>query len=77
MTVRYLTTLEVAEIIRESPENVRRRCASGQIAAKKLGQDWRIAEDAVVEFMTPSVSRSPRRRLTARQRRLLAERKSA
>lgn len=68
MTVKYLTAEEVAEIIRETPANVRRRCASGQIKAKRLGGQWRIAEDDLAHFMAAPRTGSPRNRLTKRQR---------
>lgn len=69
MTV-YLTTADVAEQIGETVDSVERRCARGQIAATKLGNRWRIHPDAVDAFMRPNnVVASPRRRLSARQRR--------
>lgn len=69
----YLTTGEVAEIIRETEENVRRRCASGQIKAKRLGGSWRVSEDDLAIFMEAPRTGSPRRRLTTRQRQQLGE----
>lgn len=66
--IRYLTTEEVAEIIRETPANVRRRCASGQIKAKRLGGQWRVTEDDLTNFMAAPRTGSPRNRLTKRQR---------
>lgn len=67
--MKYLTTAEVADLIRETPENVARRCASGQIAAARIGGSWRIGEDAVAEFMEPkNTRRSPRSRSTAGRR---------
>lgn len=69
--MNYLTVAEVAAIIRESEDQVRRRCATGQLKATKLGSKWRISEDAVVEFMVPGKRVTPRKRLTARQERQL------
>jgi excisionase family DNA binding protein len=71
--VKYLTTAEVAAIIRETEDSVRRRCATKQIRAKKLGDTWRINEDDLIEFMTGPPTRSPRKRLTARQRQQLGQ----
>lgn len=67
----YLTVSEVALRIRESEDQVRRRCATGQLKATKLGSKWRIAEEAVAEFMRPGTRVTPRKRLTARQERQL------
>lgn len=65
--MRYLTTVEVAEIIQETPDQVRRRCATKQLKAKRLGNSWRISEDDLAEFMAGPSTPSPRRRLTKRQ----------
>lgn len=47
----YLTTDEVAEIIRKSRDYVSRQCALGNIKARKLGNDWRIHRLEVDRFM--------------------------
>ncbi len=47
----YLTTAEVAEIVRMDPDYVARQCAAGNLRAKKLGTQWRIHRDAVTAFM--------------------------
>jgi excisionase family DNA binding protein len=66
--VRYLTTAEVAEELRKSPEWVAMQCRNGALAATKLGNDWRIAETAVAAFMTGGTP-SVRKRMSARQAR--------
>lgn len=40
-----LTTGEIAEILRMSPEWVRAQCDSGEMPAHKLGREWRIDAD--------------------------------
>lgn len=47
----YLTTSEVAEIIRTSEDYVARQCALGNLRAKKLGNEWRIHRTSVDAFM--------------------------
>lgn len=69
--MKYLTTTEVAEIIRETDDNVQRRCASGQIKAKRLGGRWLINEEDLTHFMAAPTTGSPRKRLTKRQRQQL------
>lgn len=65
-----LTTAEVAEILRERPENVARRCAAGQIRAVRIGGEWRISEDDLATFIAPTTkAKSPRVRSTAGRRR--------
>lgn len=49
----YMTTAEVAKIIRTSEDYVSRKCASGEIRAKKIGRTWRITREAVAAFMAP------------------------
>lgn len=71
--MKYLTTHEVAEVIREKEENVARRCASGQLKAKRLGGKWLVHEDDLTLFMENPRTGSPRKRLTARQRQQLGE----
>lgn len=66
--MKYYTTVEVAEIIKESPDTVRRRCATGQLRAKNIGGRWRVSENDLTEFMSGPPTRSPRKRLTKRQR---------
>lgn len=66
--MKWLTTAEVGEAIRETSENVSRRCATGQIRAKKLGGEWRIQEDDLVLFMAVNNTPAPRVRSTAGRR---------
>lgn len=61
----YLTTHEVAEIIRKSADYVARQCALGNLRAKKLGTDWRIHRDAVDVFMAGGVAPATRTRRRA------------
>lgn len=62
----WLNTAEVGELLRKTPEWVARQCHSGALRATKLGNDWRIEESAVAEFMSGPVP-AARKRLTARQ----------
>lgn len=71
--MKFLTTHEVAETIRETEENVARRCASGQIKAKRLGGKWLVNEVDLIIFMEAPRTGSPRKRLTTRQRQMLGE----
>lgn len=52
----YLTTVEVSEIIRTSPDYVSRQCALGNIRAKKVGHEWRIHRASVDAFMAQGVT---------------------
>lgn len=61
----YLTTAEVAEIIRKSPDYVARQCALGNLRGKKLGTDWRIHRTAVDVFMAGGVAPATRVRRRA------------
>lgn len=62
----YLTTEEVAAVLRKTPDYVARQCALGAIKAKKLGNQWRIHRDSVEAFMGGAAkapaTRSRRRR---------------
>lgn len=68
--MKWMTTAEVAETIRMSENYVSRMCDSGQLRAKKLGNQWRISDEALAEFMAggkaaPARVREP---LTKKQR---------
>lgn len=66
--LEYLTTSEVGDLLRKTPEWVAQQCKAGNLRATKLGNDWRIAKSALVEFMSGPVP-SARKRLSARQAR--------
>jgi excisionase family DNA binding protein len=55
----WLTTAEVAEVIRETRENVSRRCKRGDIEAVQIGRNWRISEAALEAFLTPKPTAAP------------------
>lgn len=60
----YLTTTEVAAIIRTTPDYVAKLCKSGALRAQKVG-GWRIHRDALEAFMAgskPAPTRVRRRR---------------
>ena len=65
---QFLTVEQVAQLAQLSADNVRRRCATGQIEAVKVGKVWRISQTAFDDFMSPGFRPAARRRLTARQR---------
>ena len=69
----YLTTVEVADLLRKTPDYVARQCAkhkAGDRAAlkgQKLGNEWRVHRDDLESFMrggsTAPPTRSRRRRV--------------
>lgn len=69
MSAVWLTTSQVAEQIGETVSNVTRRCVSGELAAKKLGNRWRIHPDDLAAFMKPDNTSTALPQLTARQKR--------
>lgn len=70
VVVVWLTTEDVAARIGMDPEYVRRQCAAGNLAAKKLGTVWRIHPEDLETFMRGSAAPAAReKRLTARQAR--------
>jgi excisionase family DNA binding protein len=50
----YLTTTEVAQALRVAPQTVRRLVATGEIAAVRIGRQWRISPDDLARFLVPS-----------------------
>lgn len=78
--MKWLTTAEVAETIRMSENYVSRLCDAGQIRAKKLGNQWRISDVALDEFMAGGGKAEParvREPLTKKQRIAVEQRRRA
>ena len=46
-----LTIPEVAERLRVDPKTVRRWIAGGELAAYRVGRQWRISEDQLMIFL--------------------------
>lgn len=63
----YLTTDEVAAVIRCDRDYVSRQCALGNLRAKKLGTEWRIHRDDLALFMTGDVKAPAARRRERRR----------
>jgi len=51
----YYTTAEVALVLRESRENVSRRCKRGELAARRVGRRYLISRESLEAFMAPPV----------------------
>lgn len=45
-----LTPAEAADVLRCTPRHVRYMCARGYLRNTKLGREWRISRDSVIEF---------------------------
>lgn len=52
----YLTTDEVAQVIRKSRDYVSKQCALGNLRSKKLGNEWRIHKSALDAFMAQGIT---------------------
>lgn len=56
----YLTTAEVALVLRESRENTSRRCKRGEIEAVRVGRKYLISQAALDAFLTPAPPAEPK-----------------
>ena len=64
-TTEFFTTTELAEKLKMNVQVVTRKVQAGEIAAYKIGKEWRIPEQAVYEWLQARSNRSGRRtRLT-------------
>lgn len=70
----WLTTDEVAALIRMDRDYVQRQCKAGALKGKKLGTEWRISRRAVAEFMNGTDAAPPTRTRSARQERRARQR---
>ncbi len=50
---RLLTIAEAAERLRVNPKTVRRWIAGDELAAYRVGRQWRITEDQLTQFLRP------------------------
>lgn len=77
--MKWLTVAEVATTIRMTEDYVTRLCKSKQIRAKKLGNQWRISDTALEDFMREGETEPtrPGRTLTKRQRAAVEQRTRA
>lgn len=77
MTDNYVTVPEMAEILRVSPDTIRRRATSGDIPAVRIGRQWRFDVAEVREHLRLlSTARDPWARSPA-SRRALNRRRAA
>jgi excisionase family DNA binding protein len=61
---RFLTTAEVAAILKLHPQVLLRKLQSGEIPAYKIGKDWRIEEAELKGWLDSVSNRNPRAGLT-------------
>lgn len=54
--IRFLTAKETAARLRVSPMTVRRLCHAGELDAVQVEREWRIPEQAVVEYLRTAFS---------------------
>ncbi len=50
-TGEILTVKEVANLLKTSRQQVRKMIASGELPAVKVGREWRITMERLVEFL--------------------------
>lgn len=51
-----LTIVEVARLLRVSPDTVYRLAAAGQLPGRKVGRVWRFSADAIDRYLDPQVA---------------------
>lgn len=70
-TPAYLTTAEVAVQLRRTRHWVAEQCHNGALRAAKLGDEWRLTQAAVDEYMAaaaPTPAVAPETRTSRRTR---------
>jgi len=50
-SLRFFTSLELAEILKMNPQVITRKLQAGEISGYKLGKDWRVSEAQLFEFL--------------------------
>ena len=54
MSIRAYTADEVAEMLRTTPQTIRRMLGDGKLKGFKVGREWRIAEGDLQAFIEGS-----------------------
>ena len=54
----FFTTNELAEKLKMNQQVITRKVQSGEIAAYKIGKDWRIPEQSVLEWLERNSNRN-------------------
>ena len=49
--ISLLTVQEVAELLKTSKQQVRKMIRGGEIPAVRVGREWRISEEKLVQFL--------------------------
>ncbi len=52
MSNRILTLEQAAEVMQLKPETIRRYLKSGKLPGRKVGKQWRIAEDDLINLVS-------------------------
>jgi excisionase family DNA binding protein len=61
MALNLLTAAEVADLLRMNHQVVLRKLATGEIAGYKLGKEWRVREEALVDWLEKHSNRQDER----------------
>jgi len=56
----FYTIYEVAELLGLHDHTIRRMIKSGELPAKKYGQQWRIRVEDLIQFTDPTICTPPR-----------------
>ncbi len=49
--IKFFTTAEVAAMLKMNPQVIARKLQKGEIAAYKIGKDWRVSEEGLFAWL--------------------------
>lgn len=49
--IKIYTIPELTEILRLTPQSVRKQLKEGKLKGRKVGTKWLVTEDAVIEYL--------------------------
>jgi len=49
--IKIYTIPELCEILRLTPQSVRKQLKEGKLKGRKVGTKWLVTEDAVIEYL--------------------------
>lgn len=58
--LRFMTSSEVAELLKMHPQVINRKLQAGELQGYKLGKEWRISEAQLITFLESHSNQRPK-----------------
>ena len=58
--LKFMTSAEIAEILKMHPQVINRKLQSGELEGYKIGKDWRVSEAQLLKFLDHHSNQRPK-----------------